>query len=93
MKTEKTPDEPFFAVCEFYKNGTVFPVEMEMKSESEAQSRRNWMLVGASQNGDWRVIKTGKLAKLNVDLNGFTEKAQMEKRALIDREAAKLNII
>jgi len=76
-----------FAVCEFYKDGTVFPVQIAIQTEAQAASAKHWMQIGAGQFEDWRVIAMTELRRLleagKVDLHIFTPEAQAEKRAII----------
>lgn len=77
-----------YAVAEFYKDGTVFPVELNIATEAKANSLRSWMKIGQGDRQDWRVIPMSELRALQhagrVTLSCFTAEAQAEKRALIE---------
>jgi hypothetical protein len=80
-----------FAVCDVYKNGDVFPVEINIQSEGQAISLRRWMQTGQGQFDDWRLIPMGELKQLliagKVRLEVFTAEAQAAKRAVIMGES------
>ena len=79
---------PSFAVAEFYKDGTVFPVQMNILTRTRADIAREWMKIGQGERDDWRVITMTELRDLQragkVTLSCFTPEAQAEKRALIE---------
>ncbi len=76
-----------YAVCNFNKDGSIFPVRLSIPSENEASSAAGWMKIGAGQFDDWRVVPMSDVRSLliagKVDLAGFTEEAQKAKRAEI----------
>ncbi len=78
--------KPKMAVCEFQRDGKVFPVDIAI-NESEAERRVTWMKVGQGQSQDWRAIPSTQLRELllagRVTLDCFTTEAQAEKRAAI----------
>lgn len=83
---------PPFAVAEFYKNGNVFPVRINVATRAEAEQARAWMMIGQGARDDWRIIPMTELRELlhagRVTLSCFTPEAQAEKRAEIEASAA-----
>jgi len=73
-----------FAVCEFNKDGTVFPVgwNMDNVDNADAQHTLSWMNIGFGQSQDWRIIPMKELHELmqagKVTLSCFTPEAQRE---------------
>ncbi len=76
-----------YAVCQFYPSGEVFPVEINIPTESRAAQLRSWMQQGPSATEDWRAAPMAQLRELltagKVRLECFTLEAQAEKRAAI----------
>lgn len=66
-----------YAVCEFYKDGTIFPVSYDL-DEAEAASRLAWMKTGAGQFEDWRIVSHADLDLSKINYGGYTERARIE---------------
>lgn len=76
-----------YAVIQTYKDGTVFPVEINITSADEAGRRVNWMRIGAGQFEIWSAVPMANLRPLllanKVSLGCFTPESQAEKRGAI----------
>jgi hypothetical protein len=72
-----------FALCEFQKDGRVFPVEMGIKTWKDAERKLRWQQSGQGEHEDWQIVSMGRLHFYEVNLDCFIATAQAEMRAQI----------
>lgn len=75
------------ALCEFMKEGKVFPIRLGIRSQPEGDRALHWQRQGQGQFDDLQLVAAESLRDMlndgKIDLSVFTAEAQEQKRQFI----------